>query len=391
MKNTPLFATVILLCILGGIETDLFVPSFPELRRVFDLTPFMVQLTLSLNLVTYCICGLFAGTLGDKYDRKHVIIISLFIFIAGSILTVIAVNFPMLLAGRLLQGIGIAAPTILSYVVISDNYPPERQAVLLGAINGITTISMAFAPTLGSYINLFFHWRANFVALLLLGVMSLVMSWRYFPNKKGNPEISLSPRMYAPLFRSKILMTYSAAIIALVVPYWLFTGISPLLYMEALGVPLSHFGYYQGVIAGVFATACFCSPKIFAIFGQKRCLQWGIVMTFIAGALVFILAISGERNPLIITFAMSLMAVGGIFPINILYPYALEVIEGAKSRIAALLMAFRLSLTSVALGVVSTFYDQTFLPLGLGIAFFLMLASGCLYVLLARKWIFDDN
>ncbi|MDF3054326.1 MAG: MFS-type bicyclomycin resistance protein [Gammaproteobacteria bacterium] len=385
-----LFGTVILLCILGGVETDLFIPSFPELRETFNLTPFMVQLTLSLNFIAYCVCALFAGMLGDKYNARHVIIISLLVFVGGSIFTVAATNFPILLTGRLLQGIGIAAPTTLAYVIISDKYPLARQPALLGIISGVTTISMAFAPTIGSYINLFFDWRGNFAALLILGVICLVMSFLFFPDRKGNPAISLSPRMYFPLLKSKVLMTYCAAIVFLVTPYFLFVGMSSLLYIEAFKVPLAHFGYYQGAIAGIFAVISFSCARIYAVFGQKRCFEWGTAITILAGILALILAILDVRYPLLITLNMMLVAAGAIFPINILYPHSLHVIEGAKSRASALMMAARLIIVSLALGIVSIFYNDSFLYIGLGVTFFLVLALPCLYLLLRKKWISFD-
>ena len=138
------FFTILLMWILCGAELDLFIPSFPELQKVFQLTPFMVQLTLSVNFVAFCLFCIFAGTLGDRFNRRHVILISLGIFIVGSILCVSANSFTMLLVGRFLQGIGIAAPTTLSFAVIADEYLPEERPRLMGILNGIASFTGAF-------------------------------------------------------------------------------------------------------------------------------------------------------------------------------------------------------------------------------------------------------
>lgn len=386
-----LFATILILCILGGVETDLFIPSFPELREVFHLSPFMVQLTLSVNFIAYCICSLFAGTLGDRYNTKHLIIISLIVFVIGSLLCVLAVNFYMLIVGRFLQGIGIAAPTTLAYVIVSDKYPIQKQPAMLGILSGITTISMAFAPTVGSYINLFFNWRGNFTVLLILAIIGLVASIIFLPNRPGNREVSLSPMMYVPLLKSKKILTYSAIIGFLATAYFVFIGMSSLLYIGNLGVPLEHFGYYQGAIAGIFAVVSFASPKLFDLFGQKRCLHAGMVLSAIAGLLVLFLAIFRVSNPLVITLSMMFLAIGAIFPINILYPHSLHVIEGAKGRVSALIMAIRLILVSVALSIVGAAYDNTFFPIGLTVSLFTLLSVLFLYKLLVKKWILLDN
>jgi DHA1 family bicyclomycin/chloramphenicol resistance-like MFS transporter len=63
--------------LVASSEIDLIVPSFPEIQHVFGLSPFAVELTLSLNLLAHCIAGLFAGNLGDKFGRRHIILFSL--------------------------------------------------------------------------------------------------------------------------------------------------------------------------------------------------------------------------------------------------------------------------------------------------------------------------
>ena len=92
-----LFLTILMISILAGTEVDLFIPSFPELQRVFNLSPFLMQLTLSINFIAYCICALFAGALGDRHSRRTVILISLWIFILGSLMCVTAHYYVVLI------------------------------------------------------------------------------------------------------------------------------------------------------------------------------------------------------------------------------------------------------------------------------------------------------
>jgi DHA1 family bicyclomycin/chloramphenicol resistance-like MFS transporter len=121
-------------------------------------------------------------------------------------------------------------------------------------LNGVKNTSVALAPVLGSYITLYFHWQGNFTALLLLGLIAFFMTILFIPvYKLPEQKQTLSFRGYIPLFQSKPLMLLMTNIIFMFVPYWIFVGMSPLLYMKDLGVSLSHFGYYQGAFALVFA------------------------------------------------------------------------------------------------------------------------------------------
>jgi len=381
------FITILFIEILAGMEVDLFIPSFPELQEVFDLSPFLVQLTLSVNFISYCICSLFAGTLGDRYNRRHVMLGSLAIFVFGSIFCVFAPNFSILLLGRLLQGIGMAGPAVLAFVLIADEYPIEKQASIIGIYNGICNLSVAVAPVLGSYVNLFFNWRGNFVLLLILGIISLVMGYFTIPNRKPDPSISLSLKSYWPLLASAKLMTYVLGISFLAVPYWVFVGMSPVLYMEDMGVPLTHFGFYQGAIAGVFSLISLLSPKILTAFGQRNCLFYSEILCFITTSIMLLIALFGIHQPMIITASMLVLAAVVVFPFNILYPLSLEIIPNSKARTAALMNAGRLSLTALALSCVSYIYAGTFLPIGITIFITTSIALGFFSIFHRKKWI----
>jgi len=381
------FITILLIEILAGMEVDLFIPSFPELQKVFDLSPFLVQLTLSVNFTAYCICSLFAGTLGDRYNRRHVMLGSLAVFIFGSLCCVFAPNFPMLLLGRFLQGTGMAGPAVLAFVLIADEYPIEKQASIMGLYNGICNLSVAFAPVLGSYVNLFFNWRGNFVLLLVLGIVSLTMAYFNIPNRKSDSSISLSLKSYWPLLTSSKLMMYVLGICFLAVPYWVFVGMSPVLYMEDMGVPLEHFGFYQGAIAGSFSLVSIFSSKILAVFGQKKCLFYSEILCLVTAFIILFIALSGIHQPMVITGAMLILAAVVVFPFNILYPLSLEIVENSKARTAALMNAGRLLLTALVLCCVSYLYVGTFLPIGIAIFAAISIALCFFSVIHRKKWI----
>lgn len=377
---------IIMIETLGGVEVDLFVPSLPELRQVFHLSTFMVQLTLSVNLVAYCVACLFAGTLGDRFNRRHVILGGLLIFTIGSLLCVFAQYFWMLLIGRFLQGIGIASPAVLAFAIIADEYPIEKQITLLGMMNGIATISMAFAPTVGSYINLYFDWRGNFVALLLLGAICFIASYFALPNRQEDTSVSLSLRAYIGLLQSKIFLIFTGAIVFFVVPYWLFTGIAPILYMENLGVSLKDFGYYQGVMAVVFASLSLLNGKMLAWFGQRHCLLASVGICAVSAILLGWIVVFGIKNPFWITAAMGLLTAGIVFPINILFPLSLNVLENTKGRATAVITAARLLMTGFALQAVGFFFDGTFFLTGITIVLCVGLALFFTRVIFVKKW-----
>src|SRR3990167_4351669 len=207
IQTFTILLTVIFLDFLSGMEFDLFVPSLPEIQHFFNLSAFSAEGLLSINFIGYSISLFIFGKFADRYSRKPVILIGLFIFIIGSILCLLEQNYYFLLAGRLLQGMGIASPAILSFLIVADRFPLKQQQFYMALLNGSANIAAAIAPVIGSYVTLYFHWRGNFIALLILGVIALMMSSILIPSYK-TPEKheEQSALSYFNVIRSKPLM-----------------------------------------------------------------------------------------------------------------------------------------------------------------------------------------
>lgn len=386
-----LFITILIMGILGGAEVDIFVPSFPDLQRTFNLSPFMVELTLAVNLTAHCLTSLIVGNLGDRYGRRPIILMGLGVFVVGSVFCIFSITYWQLLFGRFLQGVGVSAPVVLAYLVIADKYSASRQQQLMGVLNGALTLGMAFAPVVGSYVNMFFHWQGNFVLLLILSLICLGLGFVFLPKGVKNPGVSLSLREYKPIFRSKVAFYYILAITLGVQSYWVFIGMSPIFYMEGLGVSLKDFGFYQGALAVTFSIGSFCSGFFLKRFGQKNCFFASIFLLVAFAGMLPLLVLLNIQDPMMITAVMLIQSIGLILPINILWPLMLEAIPEGKGRLAAVATASRLIMTALSLQVASFFYDGTFRSLGMTMGVFMALTFWMGYKLFQTDTIFKNE
>lgn len=331
--------TVITMDLLSGMEFDLFVPSFPELQSYFNLTPSWVEALLSVNFIGYFMSLIFLGDLSDRYGRKPIILAGLILFIIGSVFCLWPPSYVFLLTGRLLQGVGVAAPAILSFLIIADSYPLKEQQFLMAILNGSMNLAVGAAPVIGSYITLYFHWQGNFAVLLMMGIVVLAMTLIFIPSHSSSQRSDAlhmqGLRGYIALFKSGPLVLLMLCMLFLFVPYWIFVGISPLLYMGDLGVSLSHFGYYQGALALVFALGSIMFGLIIKnISYEHRGILWlaiGILMFSLM--IISIVTWMSVTNPLIITLAILPFIIGQIIPSNILYPLSLNLFPRKSARL----------------------------------------------------------
>ena len=358
--------TIILMDILTGMEFDLFVPAFPEIKDYFHISPFWLELSLSINFIGYCISLFIVGELADRYGRKPIILVGLMFFIVGNIFCLMTNSYYTFLTGRFLQGLGIAAPSILSFLIIADLYTIKKQQYLMTMLNASLNTAAAFAPVIGSYVTKYFHWEGNFMTLLSLGSIVFLMTLCFVPNKKLTALKNKSLlQSYSDIFKSKTILLLMIYFMLTFIPYWIFVGISPLLYMKDLHVSLTHFGYYQGSLALVFALGSLLFGFVIHRFDHKKLLlianQIFILSLF---AIIYITFWNGH-NALFITLGFMPFVIGQIIPGNILYPLYLNLMPEAKGRLTALIQGGRLIFASIGLQIAGYFYDGSFYSTGI--------------------------
>jgi DHA1 family bicyclomycin/chloramphenicol resistance-like MFS transporter len=365
---------VIFMDLLAGMEFDLFVPGFSQLQADFHLSAFWVEALISINFIGYCLSLFVVGKLSDRYGRKSIILAGLLTFIIGSIFCVISHFYGFLLLGRFLQGVGIAAPAILSFLIIADNYPLEKQQFWLSMLNGSLNFGAGLAPVIGSFITLYFHWQGNFIALLTLGVFAFVMSIIFVPqySLSNNPSVKENTG-YKILFQSRPLLLTITALIIMTIPYWVFVGISPLLYIKDLHVSFQTFGLYQGILAFTFAIGSILFGLIIHRYSQKKWLSIGLFILVIGLIFMGWITISKSASPIMITLAMLIFVIGQIIPGNILYPVCLNLMPEAKAKISAVTQMGRLIFSALSLEIVGHFYEGTFENAGMIIGLFILL------------------
>ena len=144
--------------------------ALPDIGRDLGASTAALQWILNGYLLTLASLILLGGSLGDRYGRRLIFMIGAGLFTAASLLCALAPSVELLIAARLLQGVGGALLTPGSLAMIEASFRPVDRARAIGAWSGLGGVATALGPLLGGYLVEAVSWRAIFLINLPLGL-----------------------------------------------------------------------------------------------------------------------------------------------------------------------------------------------------------------------------
>jgi EmrB/QacA subfamily drug resistance transporter len=158
--------------------------ALPDIGRDLGASTSALQWILNGYLLTLASLILLGGSLGDRYGRRRIFVLGVGLFTAASLLCAVAPNAELLIAARLLQGIGGALLTPGSLAMIESSFRPDDRARAIGAWSGLSGVSTALGPLLGGYLVEAVSWRAIFLINVPLGILVMALADRHVPETR---------------------------------------------------------------------------------------------------------------------------------------------------------------------------------------------------------------
>jgi DHA1 family bicyclomycin/chloramphenicol resistance-like MFS transporter len=153
-KASPAFVEfVIILSMmisLTALSIDAMLPALPQIGNDLGIAnPNDRQLIISIIFLGSALGQLFFGPLSDKTGCKPAIHTGYALFITGSLVAVFSINFPVMLLGRILQGLGLSAPQAVTMALVRDQFEGRKMARVMSLAMTVFILVPMIAPTIG--------------------------------------------------------------------------------------------------------------------------------------------------------------------------------------------------------------------------------------------------
>ncbi len=172
--STALVATVVFLTAIAPLATDMYVPAFPSVAGELSATATQVQLTLTTFFVGMALGQLVGGPVSDQHGRRRLLIASIVVMTAASVVCAVTPSIGVMMAARFVQGFAGGWAMVIGRAVIIDLARGARLVRVLNVVAAVGGVAPIVGPLLGAVILQLSHWRVSFWAVAAMGVAMTV-------------------------------------------------------------------------------------------------------------------------------------------------------------------------------------------------------------------------
>lgn len=174
--------------LLSSLDTSIANVALPTLAQTFNASFQEVQWVVIAYLLVITTLIVSVGRLGDIIGRRRLLLAGIILFTAASVLCGVAPTLWLLIAARVVQGLGGAIMMALTMAIVSETVPKAQTGKVMGLLGTMSAIGTALGPSLGGVLIAGFSWRAIFLVNVPLGILAFLLAHHYLPVDRRAPK-----------------------------------------------------------------------------------------------------------------------------------------------------------------------------------------------------------
>lgn len=342
------------------LSIDMYLSSLPTLERYFFVDANTIQLTLASFFVGFSAGQLFYGPISDKYGRKLPLYFGISLFVAASLGCAMSSSVEWMIFFRFLQALGACSGGVIARAVVRDVYLPQDAAKIYSYLMLVTGLAPMLAPVFGGYILMHLGWKAIFLTLAIIGIMSaLLVKFWLVDNYKKDSSKSLAPKEviseYIILLKHRHFMAHAALIGFASAGMFAYIASSPFVFMNFFGLSVTQYGWLFGATAMAFVLSAQINARLVKKIDESKLIFAALTVMSASASVMFfgaILSIGGFYGaalPLICIMS----SIGFIMPnANALAMAPFSTNAGSASALLGTIQFSMAAVSAMALGTI---------------------------------------
>jgi len=326
----------------GVLSTNIMLPAFPAIATALHVAPRDLGVTLSSFFLVFALGQVFVGPVSDRFGRRRVIVSGLGLFLLGSAICGLAPSLEILVAGRVIQAMGVCATSVLARAIARDLFDGDMLAKALSMIMVAMAAAPGFSPLVGGLIATFFDWRMIFLLVSVVAVILLVayvsrLGETHPPDRRAPLSLPNVVGAYAALAVDVRFICPALAVSLIIGGLYATFAAAPVILMAEIGMTPIQYGLFTAATVFVVFGAGLAAPRLAARFGALTMAHAGAFLAA-AGGLLLLLT---YRQPSLVAYTASivifLLGMGMANPLGTaiaLRPF------GARAGLASALIGF---------------------------------------------------
>ena len=297
---------------LVALSIDNLLPAFGPIAADYGIEDGnRMQMMIYVFMSAFGLMQIVYGPLADSFGRKSVLMGGLAVYAVGTIMAIFADSYEHLLIARFVQGLGAAAPRVLTIAITRDCFEGREMARVMSFVMMIFIVVPVFAPASGSLILMLANWHMIFVSTLALAIIIAIWYTLRMPETlKPEYRHKLSLRRIARDIKTTVTtrqtVGYSTAMGLSFAFLMAYIGSAQQIFegeVYGLGV---WFPLVFGMIAACMSVSSFTNARLVRKLGMHKMSQGGLVVMLISSTINLCIAIAYDGVPPLPVFAVGL-------------------------------------------------------------------------------------
>lgn len=162
--------TVVVMSFMSTLDSSVVNVALPAMQRELGVSAGDIQWVSSVYLLVCCAAAIPFGWLGDRGGKVRYFQLGVALFTLGSLLCGLATTLPVLVAARVVQGVGASSALSNNMGIVTETFPAQERGRALGIVSTFVSLGLMCGPVLGGMLVAAFPWESIFLVNVPVGI-----------------------------------------------------------------------------------------------------------------------------------------------------------------------------------------------------------------------------